>query len=613
MPTRLANTVEANPRTLLKVFQPDIQYVVPIFQRRYVWNETDQWAELWEDLVDILGDVERVEGLIAAGAEQPLPSHFLGAIVCDQSLSTGSDIDERPLIDGQQRLTTLQILLATTLRLARTHQAETAMGLLAKLVENDETLVETPHHAFKLWPSDPDREAFEAAVTGSGDGHAEHLVTKAATFFGKEITRWVGDADPMEKLTQLARTLRRHIELVVIDLQAGDNAQVIFESLNYGGRELTAIDLTKNHVFFQATKQGLDLHQLHSEQWAPFDGEWWRKEVAQGRLKRSRAELLLMHWLKLERLEEVRAHRLFVDFRDMPSVKTDLLATVTRLAEDRDLYRRCEEDPAGLPAPTGGFFPRLDSLDQSTPRPVTLQILRAVPQTLSPERASRALHALDSYMWRRALTGGVTANYNRLVLDVLKAIDEDISVADDTLIAHLSGLEGSAVRWPTDGELRTDLQVRALYGRGGVKGAAISTVLRLIENQWRRPRGEGPLGAENSLQIEHILPQKWTAHWPVEESPAETLAEREQNRASHVGRLGNLTLVSSTMNPALSNREWSNKREQLRQHSSVLVTQRYLDAGWDESAIRARAEQLIDTIIEIWPGSDGEFSVPAAP
>ena len=105
---------------------------------------------------------------------------------------------------------------------------------------------------------------------------------------------------------------RTHVELVVIDLQAGDNAQVIFESLNYGGRELTAIDLTKNHVFFQATKLGLDLHEIHRQQWAPFDEDWWRKRVVQSRLHRVRAELLLMHWLKLEKLEEVRAYRLFV-------------------------------------------------------------------------------------------------------------------------------------------------------------------------------------------------------------------------------------------------------------------------------------------------------------
>ncbi len=602
--------MEANPRTLLKVFQPDIQYVVPIFQRRYVWNEVDQWAELWEDLVEVLEDVDRVEALVAAGAELPLPSHFLGAIVCDQSISAGSDIDERPLIDGQQRLTTLQILLCTALRLARANQVETATGLLAKLVENDDTLTEKPHDTFKLWPSFPDREAFEAVMTGRTPPDPGHLVAAASAFFEHQIEDWIGSDDPAVKLTQLARTLRKHVELVVIDLQAGDNAQVIFESLNYGGRELTAIDLTKNHVFFQATKLNLDLQKLHREQWAPFDDDWWRKEVPQGRLKRARAELLLMHWLKLEKLEEVRAHRLFVEFRDLAAVKADLEGTVARLAADRDLYRRCEERPDTLPAPTGGFFPRLDLLDQSTPRPVALQLLRAVPAHLTAERASRAFHALDSYMWRRALTRGTTANYNRLMLDLLKAIDRDLEHADERLIEHLGGLDGNTVRWPTDAELRTDLEVRLMYGRGRVAGATISTALRLIENEWRLPRGEGPLVHDHALQIEHILPQEWGPHWPVTRDPAETLAERDQARESHVHRFGNLTLVSSSMNPALSNREWDIKREQLRQHSSVLITQRYLDTSWDEATIRYRTSALIDTITSIWPGPTGTFTVP---
>jgi hypothetical protein len=602
--------MEANPRTLLKVFQPDIQYVVPIFQRRYVWNQEDQWAELWEDLVEIVEDVARAEALIAAGAELPLPSHFLGAIVCDQSISTGSDIDERPLIDGQQRLTTLQILLGSALRLARAHKAETATGLLVKLVENDEALIDKPRDVFKLWPSDPDRETFEAVMTAKPASDPEHLVAAASAFFEQQITEWIGPEDPAAKLAQLARMLRRHVELVVIDLQAGDNAQVIFESLNYGGRELTAIDLTKNHVFFQATRLNLDLHKIHREQWAPFDEDWWRQEVPQGRLKRARAELMLMHWLKLEKLEEVRAHRLFVEFRDLPAVKTDLEGTVGRLAADRDLYRRCEEEPGGLLAPTGGFFPRLDLLDQSTPRPVALQILRAVPEHLEAARASRAFHALDSYMWRRALTRGTTANYNRLMLDLLKAVNSDLAHADERLIEHLAGLDGNTVRWPTDDELRTDLEVRALYGSGRVARPTISTALRLVENEWRRPRGEGALSADNTLQIEHILPQDWGPFWPVDADPNGTLAEREQARESHVHRLGNLTLVSPSMNPALSNREWESKREQLREHSSLLITQRYLDGTWDETTIRDRATVLIDSVIAIWPGPAGTFTKP---
>jgi Protein of unknown function DUF262/Protein of unknown function (DUF1524) len=603
--------MEANPRTLLKVFQPDIQYVVPIFQRRYVWNEEDQWSELWEDLIDVLGEVARVEGLIAGGADQPLPSHFLGAIVCDQSLSTGSDIDERPLIDGQQRLTTLQLLLGAALKLARAHRAEQATGLLAKLVENDETLTERPHDGFKLWPSDPDRATFRAVMSGEAVAEPNHLVAQAFAFFERQISAWIGAEDASIKLTQLARTLRRHVEVVVIDLQAGDNAQVIFESLNYGGRELTAIDLTKNHVFFQATKQRLDPHEMYREQWAPFDEGWWGKRVAQGRLTRARAELLLMHWLKLEKLEEVKAHRLFIELRDLPALNADLPGTVARLASDRDLYRRCDEQSGGLPAATGGFFRRLDVLDQSTPRPVTLQLLRAVPDRLSPSAAARAFHVLDSYLWRRALMRGNTANYNRLMLDVLKAVDGDIGNADARIVELLADLEGPTVRWPTDEELRTDLAIRPLYGQGRVARGVIATALRLVENIWRQPKGESQLGADNDLQIEHMMPQQWTQHWPVLDDPPDSHAEREQRRAAHIHRLGNLTLVSPTMNPSLSNREWSVKRRELREHSSALITQRYLDRDdWDERAIVARGDDLLDTIIAIWPGADGTFAHP---
>src|SRR5215211_6887285 len=129
--------MRANPYNLVKVFQPDIQYVVPIFQRRYVWNEADQWQDLWEDLAETVDLVAAAEALQAEGAEVALPSHFMGAIVLDRSLSTGSEVDRRPLIDGQQRLTTLQVLLNAVHRVAVEREATKALGLIARLVHND--------------------------------------------------------------------------------------------------------------------------------------------------------------------------------------------------------------------------------------------------------------------------------------------------------------------------------------------------------------------------------------------------------------------------------------------------------------------------------------------
>jgi uncharacterized protein DUF262/uncharacterized protein DUF1524 len=617
--------VQAHPYSLVRVFQPDIQYVVPIFQRRYVWNQTDQWEDLWDDLaatVDLVNEAEAHQG---AGAEVPFPSHFMGAIVVDQSLSTGSEVDQRPLIDGQQRLMTMQVLLNVVHRLATARGAAKALGLLSRLIANDQALVEQPDEAFKVWPSYPDQTALRSVMSAESPapppaaGEKEHLLTSADRFFTQRVEDWLNNgADAHERLELLARTLRRDVELVVIDLEPGDNAQVIFESLNYGGRELLAIDLVKNHVFFQATASKLDLHSLHAKYWQPFDTDWWRAEVSQGRYHRPRAELFLMHWLKLEHLKEIAAHRLFVEFRDLPSLKTDLVSTISRLATDRDLYKNTEVAQDDLPVASGGFLHRLDFLDQSTPRPVVLQLLRAVPALLEPERASRAFSVIDSYLVRRMLLNRTTANYNRLMLDVLKALDAEIEHADEVLGEFLAALEGPAVNWPTDAEMREQLAANPVYGRGRVGAGRLAMVLRLVENSWREKLSEAPIPPGATLEVEHVLPQAWRENWPVSPEPADTFEKREENREAHVHRLGNLTLVSKPMNPTLSNKAWKDKRGILREHSTALITRRYLDgvyeAAWTEENISERATHLADTIVDLWPGpgsSPRKEAVPA--
>lgn len=604
--------MQAHPHPLLRVFQPDIQYVVPIFQRRYVWNEEEQWADLWDDLLETMRLVAEVERVREDGVDVPLPSHFMGAIVVDLSLSTGSEVDRRPLIDGQQRLTTLQILLGCVHRAAVDRGAEKAVGLVSRLVENDEALIAEEADRFKLSPSDPDQDTFRRVMTEGpspevDEGDETHLIELAARFFTASIEAWLDGAEDAEAaLERLARTLRRDVEVVVIDLELGDNAQVIFESLNYGGRELLAIDLVKNHVFFQASAKDLDLHQLHTDYWIPFDTDWWREEVSQGRYYRPRAELFLMHWLKLEHLKEIAAHRLFVEFRTLPALEKDLVSTVERLAANRDLYEKSELDVAGLPADVGGFLYRLNLLNQSTPRPVLLQLLRAVPDGLEPQSASRAFAVLDSYLVRRMLMNWTTANYNRLMLDLLVAVEKDLPNADAVIAEHLAGLEGRTVGWPTDEELAARLAANPLYGKGRVGAGRIAMVLRTAENAWRAAKSEAPIPPEAELQVEHILPQSWQENWPVAAEPAEELTLRQEQREAAVHRLGNLTLVSVPMNPTLSNSAWAEKRVILREHSTALITRRYVDdedlEDWDEGTISARGAALIETIKQLWPG-----------
>ena len=319
-----------------------------------------------------------------------------------------------------------------------------------------------------------------------------------------------------------------------------------------------------------------------------------------------------MHWLKLEKLDEIKAHRLFVEFRDLPDLKVDLQETVGRLAADRDLYRKADQAPGSLPVAAAGFLQRLEVLNLSPPRPVVLQILRAVPDQISKEVAERSFHILDSYLWRRALTRRTTQNYNRVMRKVLMAVEEDLPNADEQILKVLGESEGPAVVWPSDEQLSEHPNTRAIYGSGRVAISTIRTAIRLVENQLRAPKGETPLSAETELQVEHMMPQSWQANWPLDQEPEETLAEREHQRNSQIDLLGNLTLVTPGMNQSLSNSEWSVKRDELKKHSTLLVSQRYLDQEvWDEESIRERGSDLVKEIIGIWPGADGTFSAPA--
>ena len=147
--------MKAEPLDLVRIFQADIRYVVPIFQRRYVWSQEDQWEGLWEDLTDAVGAYRRSEELkkTESHAAVVVPTHFLGAIVLDQAFAGTGRIDASLVIDGQQRLTTLQVILAALRSVAAERGDDKEARLVARLLSNDPDLVDEPSDQHKVWPS----------------------------------------------------------------------------------------------------------------------------------------------------------------------------------------------------------------------------------------------------------------------------------------------------------------------------------------------------------------------------------------------------------------------------------------------------------------------------
>lgn len=159
--------VQANTLTLKDIFRKDIRYVVPMFQRPYVWNEEEHWQYLWDDLIEVVDDLLDRRSEASAGErdrrtpEQETAPHFLGAMVLDQLSTPTKKLETREIIDGQQRLTTLQVFLAAARDLAFDLDLVQQASLLGKLIYNDDDLTEDDRERLKVWPIRPDQQAFQ--------------------------------------------------------------------------------------------------------------------------------------------------------------------------------------------------------------------------------------------------------------------------------------------------------------------------------------------------------------------------------------------------------------------------------------------------------------------
>jgi len=153
--------MQANTHTPAVIFGSHVRYVVPLFQRPYVWTEDEQWGPLWDDVRTL---AERVLEAPTGYGAAPVAPHFLGAIVLDQQANPAGFIQVRHVVDGQQRLTTLQLLLDAAQEVTEEHGNDLDAQTLKVLVLNQPQVTQHPDEVFKVWPTDRDQAAFRAAM-----------------------------------------------------------------------------------------------------------------------------------------------------------------------------------------------------------------------------------------------------------------------------------------------------------------------------------------------------------------------------------------------------------------------------------------------------------------
>jgi hypothetical protein len=622
--------VLARPLSPAEIFGSAVRYVVPLFQRPYVWSLEDQWQPLWEDVRTV---AERLldpsASHVPAGYGVPqVPPHFLGAIVLDQQRTPAGFITVRHIIDGQQRLTTLQLLLDAAQYVVEQHgTARNAQGLRV-LVLNTPEIAQHSDEVFKVWPTDRDQAAFRAVMdndTAVSSALLSSRIAQAHAFFMKEISEWAevtGDPEKVNaRLDALVHALRDHLRIVVIDLERGDNAQVIFETLNHRGSPLLAADLVKNLIFQIAQDQRADVEKLYREYWAPLDNDYWRQPVAQGRMYRPRIDVFLNYWLTVKLLREVQTDRVFTDFRDYVLTKQPpVLDLLAELAHDASVYERMEKHPAATVE--GTFYYRIiKALDSAVVGPFLLWVLRFDETGMPAAQRHRALRALESWMVRRALCRATAKDVNRTVVDLLRAMEAaGPATAGDTVETFLAEQQADSRYWPDDTALRAALREQPIYKN--LSRPRVRMVLEAIEDARRDPLAEG-LPCPRNLTVEHVMPQAWREHWgaDIAEDPIAAL-----RRDALVHLLGNLTLVNEKLNPTMSNRPWTAeeaaarglgsqgkraylRRSQLRLNGEIVAEH---EDAWTEGDIRARTDMLISRVAAIWPRPDTGVRPPGS-
>ena len=409
------------------------------------------------------------------------------------------------------------------------------------------------------------------------------------------------------------------LQIVAIELEERDDPQVIFETLNARGQPLLPSDLIRNTVFLDASTKGDDIDRLYTDYWRHFDerrvkgrdlrGEdrFWHLFERQGRLNRPRIDLFIFHDLVVRTERDLTIGRLFREFRDW--------YTDSRVATNDYLYslKRRSDHFSRLIVPDGDdrmstLARRLKSLDTSTVYPILLFLMEMSPDRLRPAARDSIVCDIESYLVRRFVCRMTTKNYNRFFLSLLRRIKRAYDNGDDipqVIRAELLKPTEPTVVWPSDGAFRDGWLASPLYVRS--RSDRVAMLLLALNDELRTNRSESFAHLEN-LTVEHLLPQRWEAHYPLPHNlPLDDAETAEQRRQRLINTVGNLTLMTGPLNASISNGPFGVKAREIGQLSDLRLNALFRECQfnqWDEHDIRRRGEKLFETAKLIWPRPD---------
>ncbi len=561
--------MKATEAKLIEFLKKSPQFVIPIYQRTYSWTEAE-CRQLWDDVV-------------RSGQDDKVIAHFIGSIVyVEKGLSTVTAHEPLLVIDGQQRLTTLTLLLAA---LARTldgledGKREPIDGFSARKLRNYYLLnpEEEGERHYKLLLSQTDKDSL-IAILDSADQPQTPSVRVVANF--ELFSQLIG-----QNLSQLDAVCRGIAKLVVVDVALNrdqDNPQLIFESMNSTGKELSQADLIRNYVLM-----GLEPKlqtSLYQKYWRPMELDFGQAAYS------TYFDAFMRHYLTVKTGDIPRLDKIYEAFKTYSRSQSVADAGVEALVKDVRKHARhfcCMAMDLESDQELKLAFHDLREFRVEVAYPFLLELYSDYADgVLSKKDFVAILRTVESYAFRRAICAIPTNSMNKTFATFSKLIRKDAYL--ESVLANLMILP-SYRRFPRDEEFVRDIQTRDLYNF-----PRRSYWLRRLENHDRKERV--PV---DEYTIEHIMPQNenLSAEWR-----AELGTEWDRVHKTWLHTLGNLTLTG--YNPEYSDRSFAAKQSM---KGGFKETPLRVSAGlgqaakWDEAAIKDRAQKLANMALDVWP------------
>ena len=623
--------MEANACDICTVFphNRDRQYIIPLFQRRYVWNKEGQWLPLWEDIL------RRAKMHENGGCPQKPLSHFTGAIVVQQQTQNLTNTNTFEIIDGQQRLTTFQLILCAIRDIACNHDNDEAFK---KIREDAEACMFNNEggdgdNKLRLIPTEHDISAFQEVMDGHIPTNKSHNIVRAHLYFKKNLEEKA--KDDAVKLRLFFEAVTKGFNLVSIIIDRDDNPEAIFESLNGRREPLRQFDLLKNHLFLRARLNSDDRDKLYKNHWQHFESSEWEEEIGVGKHKKSLSELFLQHFLSYKLANE-KVEPLFRTYKKKYlSQKSNI--TINEELEDIAQHSAIYKD-LGInrsATETQKSMELYHVLGITTLRPLFLYLLieKGLSDSSRERERKHVFDALESYIMRRRLCHPTKGrSYNKFFISMITKLRN----TEFTIVQFINLLQEQttdSLVWPNDDD---------------TKGTVITSIdthikrylLRRVEI-FKRSSLTEDIPLPHDMTVEHILPQNWKNKWllPPPTGKKEVLlksiisadflpknlsdlSENDKKKALKdsnysesfaiaierdklIDNIGNLTLLTRSLNATESDEPFHVKREFMKRYSvSVMNNEIWRKRNWDTKNIKEREKELHKIFCEIWPNAD---------